>query len=103
MISINWVNNFFHNLNINKQKNQVQNHKTTSFLSRVFGRGNGRNPKPTPKFAGLFNLPKGNIWGIGAGWKLYANLFTWGASFLLTGITEFIEPIGFKGLDRYFL
>lgn len=69
----------------------------------MFGLGSGRNPNPSPKLAGLFNLPIGSIWGIGAGWKLYANLFIWGAYFLLAGMMEFIEPIGFKGFARYFL
>ncbi len=64
----------------------------------------GKNPRPNPKFVVLL-LRRfwGSNWGIEAGWKLYENLLGGKDYFLLAGIMELSEPIGFNGLEPYFL
>lgn len=72
--------------------------------SKELGLGNGKNARPNPKLVVLLlALDIGRYCGMDAGWKLYENLLGSMAYFLLTGIIEFKEPIGFNGFDRYFL
>ena len=76
----------------------------TSLRSKEFGLGSGKKPRPSPKFVVLLlALDIGRYCGIEAGWKLYENLLAGKAYFLLTGIIEFKEPMGFSGLERYVL
>lgn len=75
-----------------------------SLRSKELGLGIGKNPRPNPKLAVLLvGLGMGIYCWIDAGWKLYENLLGGSVSFLLTGIMELREPIGFKGFDKYFL